>query len=125
MGKPVSDDLRQRVVNAVMAGESCRVVARRYGVAVSSVVKWSQRYRKTGSVSPDKMGGHRKPVLERHRPFILERIENVPHLTLHGLKQELEEQRGVKVSHDTVWRFLRANGLSFKKKPVRQRAGAP
>jgi hypothetical protein len=30
------------------------------------VVKWSQRYRATGSVSPGKMGGHRKPVLEPH-----------------------------------------------------------
>ena len=40
----------------------------------ASVVKWSQRYRRTGSVAPGQMGGHRKRVLERHRAFILERI---------------------------------------------------
>jgi len=40
-------------------GETCRAVASRFGVAISSVVKWSQRYRATGSVVPGKMGGHR------------------------------------------------------------------
>ena len=64
MGRPLSNDLRERVVGAVLAGESCRAVAARFGVAVSSVVKWSQRQRATGSVAPGKMGGHRKPVLE-------------------------------------------------------------
>jgi transposase len=39
------------------------------------VVKWSQRYRATGSVAPGKMGGHRKRVLEPHRAFIMERIK--------------------------------------------------
>jgi transposase len=58
----------------------------RFGVSVSSVVKWSQRYRKTGSVAPGQMGGHRKRALDRHRPFILERISQTPHLTLHKLK---------------------------------------
>jgi hypothetical protein len=36
-------------------------------------VKWSQRYRATGSVKPGKMGGHRKPVLEPHGGCILRR----------------------------------------------------
>lgn len=51
-------------------------MAARFGVAVSSAVKWSQRYRSSGSVAPGKMGGHRKRVLEPHRAFILERINN-------------------------------------------------
>ena len=51
MVRPYSNDLRERVVSAVMAGESCRSMAMRLGVAVSSVVKWSRRYRRTGSVA--------------------------------------------------------------------------
>src|SRR6476661_3352510 len=62
MTRPLSNDLRERVVAAIVGGESCRSVASRFGVAVSSVVKWSQRYRATGSV-----GGHRKRVLEPQR----------------------------------------------------------
>jgi len=60
MTPPLSNDLRERVIAAVVGGASCQVVATRFGVAVSSVVKWSQRHRATGSVAPGKMGGHRK-----------------------------------------------------------------
>jgi putative transposase len=118
MTRALSNDLRERVVAAFLAGESSRSVASRFGVAVSSVVKWSQRYRSTGSVAPGKIGGHRKSVLEPHRGFILERIRQTPHLTLHGLKDELAA-RGVKVSHNAVWLFLRREGLRFKKNSVR------
>ena len=118
MTAPLSNDLRERVVAAVLNGESSRAVAGRFGVAVSSVVKWSQRYRTTGSVTPGKVGGHRKPVLEAHRAFIRERIDQTPHLTLHKLKDELAV-RGVIVSHNAVWTFLRREGLSFKKNTVR------
>jgi len=93
-------------------------VASRFGVAVSSVVKWSQRHRATGSVAPGKMGGYRKRVLAPHRAFIQERIGQAPHLTLHRLKDELAA-RGVKVSHNAVWMFLRREGLRFKKNAVR------
>ena len=86
MTRALSNDLRERVVAAVGAGESCRFVAARFGVSVSSVVKWSQRYRATGSVAPGKMGGHRRRVLEPHRAFIVERINQNPNLTLHRLK---------------------------------------
>jgi len=118
MTRPLSIDLRERVVAAVLAGETCRSVAARFGVAVSSVVKWSQRHRATGSVAPGKMGGHRKRVLEPHRAFITERLAQTPHLTLHGLKGELAA-RGVSVSHNAVWLFVRREGLRFKKNTAR------
>ncbi len=121
MVRPYSNDLRERVVAAVEAGDSCRFVAARFGVSVSSVVKWSQRYRATGSLAPGKMGGHVRPKLAPHRAFLAERVARTPHVTLHGLKAELAA-RGVKVSHNTIWEFLRREGLRFKKKRARRRA---
>lgn len=118
MTAPISNDLRERVVAAVLNGESVRSVALRFGVAASSVVKWSQRHRATGSVHPGKMGGHRKRILEPHREFIVQRLAQKPHLTLHGLKAELAV-RGTAVSHNTIWEFVRAEGLRFKKNAVR------
>ncbi len=112
--KPYSNDLRERAVAAVVSGSSVRKVAKRFGVATSSVVKWSQRYRASGSVAPGKMGGHRPFVLEPHRDFIMEQVQRTSHLTLSRLQDMLKE-RGVAVSHDTVWRFLKREGLSFKK----------
>jgi transposase len=64
------------------------------------------------------MGGHRKRALDRHRSFIVERISQTPHLTLHKLKDELAA-RGIHVSHNAVWLFLRREGLRFKKNAVR------
>jgi putative transposase len=118
MARPLSIDLRERVVAAVLAGATCRSVAGRFGVAVSSVVKWSQRHRATGSVAPGQMGGHRQRVLAPHRAFILERIAQTPHLTLHRLKDELAAH-GVIVSHNAIWMFMRREGLRFKKNAVR------
>jgi transposase len=118
MVRPLSNDLRERVIAAVLAGASCRSAASRFGVAVSSVVKWMQRHRTTGSVSPGKMGGHRKRILEPHRVFIAERMGQNPNLTLHALKDELKA-RGIAVSHNAVWEFLRREGLRFKKNTIR------
>jgi transposase len=114
MTRAYSDDLRERVVAAMRSGESCRRVAATFGVAPSSVVKWTQRARRTGSVRPAKMGGYRRPILEPSRDWLLEQLRICPHITLSGLQAMLSE-RGVTVSHDTVWRFLRGCGFSFKK----------
>ena len=123
MGKYYSTDLRERAVAAYLGGESCRSVGRRFCIAPSTVVKWTALLKRQGDLTPGKVGGHRPVLLEPHRDFILSRIEETPHLTLHRLTGLLAA-RGVSVSHDTVWRVLRAEGLSFKKKPVRTGAAA-
>jgi transposase len=118
MAKPYSADLRLRVAAAIADGETCRSIAERFDIAPSTVVKWSKRVRETGSPAPAKFGGYRTCTLEPHRAFILNEIEKVSHLTLHRLK-DLLAARGVMVSHDTVWRFLRREGQSFKKNALR------
>jgi transposase len=115
MTRPYSSDLRERVVAAMRGGQSCRAVGRLFGVAPSTAVKWAQREVRTGSVCPGKMGGHRRPILEPHRGWLLAEVRACPEITLAMLR-ELLAGRGVEVSHDTVWRFLRACGFSFKKR---------
>ena len=123
MTRPYSNDLRERVVALVRSGSTVRVVAERFGVAVSSVVKWSQREARTGAVTPARMGGYRKPILAPCHDWLLGRVQETPEVTMIALRDELRA-RGVRVSHDTVWRDLRNSGLSFKKKPARLRAGS-
>ena len=118
MAKPASIDLRKRVVLAVLAGDACRAVAKRFNVASSSPSKWTRQYLDTGSFAPRKMGGHRCRLLEPHKAWIMGRIAKTPHVTVRGLQKELAATLAVKVSHDTIWRFLRDRGLSHKKKPV-------
>jgi len=123
MGRGYSLDLRERVVAAVAAVQSCRAVAATYKVSVASVVKWSQRFRATGSAAAYKVGGRRPFALAGERAWLLARLAEQPDITLRGLGAELA-RRGIKVSHFAVWHFFEHEGISFKKKPARQRAGS-
>ena len=60
MTKPYPMELRLRAVRFVEAGESQHSVAARLGIGVSTVIKWLQRFSRTGSVAPGKVGGHRR-----------------------------------------------------------------
>jgi transposase len=120
MARPYSEDLRERVVAAVGRGMSRNAAARMFGLSVSCVVKWMQRLEKTGSCAPKPMGGRRPYALAAERVFVLSRVAEKPDLTISALTAELAE-RGVKVSRFAVWHFLAHEGLTFKKKPARQR----
>jgi transposase len=123
MPRPYSNDLRERAAGLVAQGWTCRSVARVLAVSVSSVVKWSQRQRRTGTAAAKPMGGRRRAVLAAHRDWLLSRVAEKRDLTLHALQAELAHQ-GVKVSIWAIWHLLRSEGISFKKKPVALRAGA-
>ena len=120
MSKPYSMDLRERVVGAVEeAGLSRRQAAARFGVSVSTAINWLRRYRETGSVAPGQMGGHRpKKIVGAHRDWLVARCSGGD-FTLRGLQDELAE-RGLKVDYRTVWNFVHAEKLSFKKNARRQ-----
>ena len=124
MTKPYSLDLRERVTERVAAGDSVRAVATIFTVSVASVVRWSQRLRRTGSAAGGKMGGHRACTLIGERGWLMERIAAEPEVTVRGLMTELAE-RGVAVSYGTVWNFIHREGMSFKKKRAAGRARSP
>ena len=123
MARAYSLDLRERVVAAVVAGQSCRSVAKTFMVSVASVVKWSQRHRATGSPAALKMGGRRPYRVAGERDWLLARIAEKPGLTLRALLTELAE-RGLLVSYHALWHFLRHEGVTFKKKPSRLGTGS-
>lgn len=121
MPKAYSLDLRERAVARVMAGASCREVAKLFNVSIASVVKWSQRFRATGSAAAKPLGGRRVYSLAPHREWLLARLVTTPDLTLRALVVELGE-RGVVTSYGSVWRIVHDARMSFKKNPVRDRA---
>ena len=118
MARPLSNDLRERVVAHYEAGESIRLVASLFGIAPSTVSKWAQRRRETGSVKPAKFGGHRRRLLEAHRETIHALVSERPHRSVRALQDELAAL-GIRVCEETVRSFLHAEGLSFKKNRLR------
>src|SRR3981081_3334165 len=115
MGKPYSMDLRERVVAAVdKGGLSCHRAAAQFGVGVNTAILWVRRFRQTGSVAPGQMGGQKPTAIAGgHRAWLLKRTKEKV-FTLRGLVVELAE-RGLKVDYRTVWSFVHAEKLSFKK----------
>jgi transposase len=122
MAKPLDNDLRARVVAAVKAGMSCRAAAARFDVSDSAAIKLMQRYRATGSLEPGQMGGHRPLKLAAWRDWLMKRIGEKPDITTRELADELAE-RGMTVSHVSVWNLLQREDQSHKKNRARQRAG--
>ena len=81
MGKPYSEDLRVRVIEAIDEGASRREAADRFAVSASSAIRWMERFVQLGSVAAKPRGGSTSP-LEQHADFLLQLIEQQPDLTL-------------------------------------------
>jgi len=123
MTRPYSEDLRERALARLAAGETIRSIGAALGIDPSCVPKWAKRKRETGSVAPAAMGGRKPRALSGDvAVWLRERLQSGP-FTTRGLAAELGE-RGVKTDRRAVWTFVRQEGLSFKKKSVRQRAGS-
>jgi putative transposase len=116
MGRAYSNDLRERVVRAVVKGGlSCHQAAAQFGVAISTAINWVRRFRETGSVKPDQIGGYRpKKIAGAHRDWLVQRCRKAD-FTVRGLVAELAE-RGLKVDYRTMWEFVHAEKLSYKKR---------
>jgi len=124
MRGPYPGELRNRVIEFVEAGGSRRDAAEQFSVSVSSAVRWVQRFRDDGISEPMPRGGSTSP-LEKHAEQILALIREQRDLTLTELVAALRKRR-IPGSRSALSRFFARHGITFKKKPCRQRsASAP
>ena len=118
MGRPYSDDLRERVVAAMEGGGGCRSVGATFGVAPSTAGRWHLLYKQTQSVSPRPMGGDHRSKLTGEAAWLAARLAEAPGLTLTDLRGELA-LRKIDVAYSTVRCTVRRLGLRFKKNDLR------
>ncbi len=123
MGKAYSEDLRQRIVDTVDGGVSRREAASRYGVSVSSAIRYARRWLETGSVQAAAMGAPRRSKLDPHEDWLLALISEAPDLTLEEIIVRLDAARGMTSSVGGLWNFFHRHGISVKKNLARGRAG--
>ena len=126
MARALSDDLRRRVVAAVVeGGMSRRGAAKQFGVATSTAIKWVDAFLRTGSWRPGRQGGDRRSRrIEARAAAVLALIEETPDMTLAEITAHLEDAHGLRVSQSTVWRFFHRRGSRSKKNRACQRAAA-
>jgi transposase len=118
MAKPYSQDLRDRVIDAVDRGElSRRAAARHYEVSESVAIKWLERLERHGSREPVGHGGRRASKLMPHRDFLESARAEKSDITLQALCDRLSAERGVKADTSMMSRFFRKIGVTFKKRP--------
>lgn len=124
-GKPRSEDLRVRAIEAVVRdGLSRREAARRFKVGEASVVRWVAAYKEDGRTRPLPAGTHKVSRLKACRVWLLELRRKENDLTLEALGERLLAVHGVAADKSMLSRFFDSEGISFKKNRARQRAGA-
>jgi transposase len=116
MTAPLSQDLRRRIARSVAQGSSIRQSAARYEVSPSAAVKLMQRVRRTGSLAPDRVGGHRRPVLEPHADLLRSLVAAKSGITLAQIQTELKARGIVVAALSTILLTLRRLGLRHKKR---------
>ena len=133
MPKAYSDDLRVRIVRAVDAGASRRSTACKFEVSVSFVIRLVKQWRTTGSARIRGTGGRPRHRLEPHAGLVDRLLAAKRDITLEELRIALA-QEGVVVSRSGVDRYLKARGLTRKKRqrtppsrsePMSLRPGSP
>lgn len=116
MGRPMSVDLRERVVPAVDGWMSRRKAAAKFEVSISSGIRWTSRKRRLGTLRSEPQGGDtRSRRIEAHAPVILEAVETTPDITLAELRERLAG-RGLAVAASTLHRFFARQPITRKKR---------
>ena len=117
--RPLSNDLRKRVINAVEDGMSRRTAAERFCVAVSTAIRWVERWRASGNYQPRPQGGdYRSHHIETHASKILALVEDDKDITLVEIAAHLEDRHGRRFASSTIWRLLDRHDMTFKKTAI-------
>ena len=89
MARPYSQDLWERMMWAVLSGQSRHEVARMFDVSASCVIKLMQRVDATGDCQPRKFGGHKRYALAEHEDKVRALVAEKPDLTITELWQKI------------------------------------
>jgi transposase len=114
----LSDDLRKRVVEAVIVdGLSRNAAAKLFKVSIASAVRWVKQFETTGDVSPKPSGGDRRSGrIEAHHDYLMGLIRRTPDITMLEIQERLIRNCGERFSVSVLWRFFDRHGVTFKKR---------
>jgi transposase len=121
--KQYSADFRERLLRAIDAGLPQAEAARQFGVCVSTIGRWRQRQRATGSVAAQARPGRSPRIGAERAAAVAVQVAAHPDATLAEHCALWAAAQGVRVSVATMSRTIRRLGLTVKKSPARQRTG--
>ena len=123
--RPLSEDLRKRILEKRGAGFGPTDISNLFGVSRRAIYRLYDRFDRTGSLSAKKLGRPCGSALDAYKEQILGWVDARADLTLEQLQERCLDELELKVSIANLDRVLRSWGLRYKKNSVRQRAKAP
>lgn len=116
MPKAYSQDLRERVIATIKAGQQSQAkIAETFGVSQATVENWWQRWRTAGSCAALPHGGGQTRRLADCQGVIRAALKRQPDLTLAELIDHVDTECGVRVSSSMMARELKRLDLPRKK----------
>ncbi len=113
--KPYSQDLRERAIAALEAGQTQAEVAAQFRIHKSTLEKWWYRGRDTGSCAPLPLAHGPERTLQAAEKFIRDEVKKQPDLTLVELCERVEEAKGLVTNPSRMCRELKILNLPRKK----------
>jgi len=123
--KQLSMDIKRRAVVLREQGSSAAEAAQRLMISKRSVERCWSHWLKHGELPVSARKGKATTRLKGCEEQIEKLIEGKPDVTLDELAELLKREFDRQASVSTLWRFLRARGLSYKKNGFRGRARPP
>lgn len=124
MVRPLSLHLRTRIAAALKDGMTVRAAAERFGVSAATAVHVGQLDRSGKGLVPAKIDKYVKPHWGAAADAVRQRLQVKSDWTVGTLSAGLQSV-GIKLSHDTVWRFVRSEGKTLKKTLVASQQDRP
>ncbi len=112
--KAYSEDLRQKIVQALERDVSKSQAARLFNVSLSSVKRYARIAQRGESLKPRKGSGRPPKMGENEERLLQEDVRERPTATVSHRRMFLESITGKTLSNPTVRRFLKRLGFSQK-----------
>ena len=113
--KPYSQDLRERAIAALEAGQTQAEVAAQFRIHKSTLEKWWYRWCDTGSCAALPLTHGPQRTLEGSESFLRAEVKKHPDATLEELCEQVKEVKGLVVSPSMMCRELQILNLPRKK----------
>ena len=120
--RPLSEDLRGRIIEARQAGEGSVEVSQRYRVSRRTVARLYKQYECRGHLRPKQIGGYRRSRLEKHGRTLQRWVARKADMTLAEMRERCLQELGIQIGINALWHRLDRLGLSYKKNDARRRA---
>ena len=113
--KAYSEDLRQKIVDAIERGMPKAEAARTFGVGISTVKRYATKAQRGESLQPGKAPGKLPKMDEKVSELLEEDLRERPFVTLRERCEYVEAISGVSVSRSTMCRAIARLGKRRKK----------